>query len=257
MKIGVAVKFTPNPYQVKMHARTGTLLIEDVEFGVNPKDYYAMEAALQLKEKHGGEVVAISIGPKEADEALREALGMGVDRGVLIYDKSMFFAEPTIMAEVFAEYTKKFENFDLIITGVESSDMKGGLFGARLAAMLGYSFAINAREIELQGDKLKVVQDFFPKKATVEIPLPAVITVSDRFSEPRYPNMWDISEAYQDDKVKHVALSELGFDEKARDKYVKIRRYGGYTEEEGVRRRLSGSKDEIVKSITELIFEYL
>ncbi len=257
MKIGVAIKYTPNPYQVKIHVRTGTLLIEDVEFGMNPKDFYAMEAALMLKDEYGGEVVALTVGTKEAEEVIREALGTGVDRGVVIYDKSLFFAEPLITAEILAEYIKKYEQFDVIFTGHESSDLKSGVFPTRLAAALDYSFAINAREIRVEGDKLKVSQDFFPKVAKVEIPMPAVISVSDRLGEPRYPNMWDISEAYEGDKVKFLPLSELGFDEKVRDKFVNVRRYGEYSEEEGARRRISGSKDEIVKSIAEMIFEYL
>jgi len=257
MKIAVAVKYTPNPYQVKIHVRTGTLLIEDVEFGVNPKDFYALEAALRLKEKTNAEVVAVTVGGEEADEALREALGMGVDRGVHLFDKALGFIESAVSAEILSEYVKKVEKFDLILTGMESSDLKGGVFSTRLAALLDYPFAVGARDIEVEDGSIIVVQDFFPKISKVKIPLPAVVSVSDRFGEPRYPNMWAISEAYKDDKVKKVPLEDLGLDRGIIEKYLKLRRYALYSDEEGVRRRLSGPKDEVAKSIVEVIKDYL
>lgn len=257
MKIGVAVKYTPNPYQVKIHARTGQLLIEDVEFGINPSDFYAIEAALRLREKVGGEIVAITVGGEEADEAIREALGMGVDRGVHIVGGGLLFIDPNASAEIVAKYVEKFEKFDLILTGMESSDMKGGIFPTRLAGILNYSFALGARNLDLENGRLVVEQDLFPKVVKVRIDLPAVVSVSHRLGQPRYPNMWDLVDAYKGDRVKKVRLEDLGLGEDVINKYVRVRRYSAYSEEEGVRRRLSGPKDEVAKSIVEVIEDYL
>ncbi len=257
MKILVAVKYAPNPYQVKIHARTGTLLIEDVEFGIAYEEYYAIHAALKLREMTNGEVTAVTVGTKASEEAIREALGFGVDKGVLIHDKSLAVIDSLTAAEILAAYVKKVGGYDVIITGAESADYNAGIFATKLAGALDYSFAVNARDIQVEGNKLKVVQDFFPKSVEVELNTPAVLSVSYRIGDPTYPNMWDISEAYQDGKVEYVKLEDIGLDASIVEKFVKIRRFGEYSEEEGVRRRLSGSKDEIAKSIAELFFEYL
>ena len=257
MKILVAVKYSPDPYQVKIHARTGTLLIEDVDFAIPLKEYYAIHAALKLKESTQGEVTAVTIGTKASEEAVREALGFGVDKGVLIHDKALAVIDSITAATILSEYVKKKGGVDVIIAGTESSDYNGGLFATTLAGKLGYAFAVNVRDISVEGNKLKVVQDFFPKSVETELETPAVISVSHRIGDPTYPNAWSISEAYQDGKVEYVALSDLGLDEKIAEKYVKIRRFGEYSEEEGVRRRLSGSKEEITKSIAEMLLEYL
>jgi len=256
VKILLAIKYTPDPYQVKIHARTGTLLIEDVEFGVNPKDLYAIELAMRLKESLNGDITAATIGPKEAEEAVREALGFGIDRGVVIYGEKLSFVDPSMVSKILAEYVKKHGGFDLIITGLESSDMKGGITSARLAALLGYPIAYNVMDLKVEGNKIIAKQDMFPNAITVEINMPAVISVSHRIGDPRYPNMWDISEAYQDGKVEFISAEEL-IGEGNLKPLVNVRRYSEYSEEEGARRRISGSKDEIVKTIVEMILNYL
>ena len=256
VKILLAVKYTPDPYQVKIHARTGTLLIEDVEFGVNPRDLYAIELAMRLKESLNGEVTAVTIGPREAEEAVREALGFGVDKGVVIYGDNLSFVDSSLVSKILAKYIKKSGGFDLVIMGSESSDMKGGITSARLAAMLGYPIAYNLMDLSVEGNKIIAKQDMFPNAVTVEMDMPAVISVSHRIGDPRYPNMWDISEAYQEGKVEFVSAEELMEGESLKP-LVNVRRYSEYSEEEGARRRISGSKDEIVKTIVEMILNYL
>jgi len=255
-KILLAIKYTPDPYQVKIHARTGTLLIEDVEFGINPKDLYAIELAMRLKESLNAEVIAITVGPRQAEEAVREALGFGVDKGIVVYGDNLNFVDSSLVSKVLARYIQKEGGFDLVVMGAESSDMKSGVTSARLAAILGYPLAYNVMDVKVEGNKVIAKQDLFPKAVTVEMNTPAIISVSYRIGDPRYPNMWDISEAYSEGKVEFISAEEL-MGEGELKPLVNIRRYSGYSEEEGARRRISGSKEEIVKTITEMILNYL
>ena len=129
MRIIVPIKQVPETNAVKMDEKTGTMMRDGVEAIINPLDLYAIESAIQLREEHGGEVIAISMGPPKAETALREAIAMGCDSGVLISDKAFSGADTWATAYVLSEAIKKTGGFDIIICGERATDGDTGQVG--------------------------------------------------------------------------------------------------------------------------------
>lgn len=190
MKIIVAIKQVPETSAVKMDPETGTMVRDGVEAIINPLDLYGIELALRLKEQFGGEVVAISMGPPKAEKALREAIAMGVDRGVLLSDRAFAGADTWATAYTLFKGIQKIGPFDLIICGERATDGDTGQVGPAIASFLDLPVASYVGKFEsLRDGRLRVhrlVEDGYD---LVEIALPAVITVVKEVSEPRLPTL--------------------------------------------------------------------
>ena len=148
MRIIVPIKQVPETSAVKMDEATGTMIREGVEAIINPLDLYAIEAALQLRESHGGEIVVISMGPPKADRALREAVAMGCDRGVLISDKAFAGSDTWATSYTLAGAIRKLGPFDLIICGERATDGDTGQVGPGIASFLNLPAATYVGKIE-------------------------------------------------------------------------------------------------------------
>ena len=149
MKIGVCVKQVPAKDAPLAIAEGGAWIREsDIGFETNEPDTYALEEALRLKEKHGGEVVAISMGPERAKQTIKEALAKGADRGIHVADDEFFKLDPLSSARSLAAAIQK-ENFDLILTGLQSDDQGFGQTGVLLAELLGRPHATIIMAIEV------------------------------------------------------------------------------------------------------------
>lgn len=122
MNILVCIKQVPDTTEVKINPETGTLMREGVPSIINPFDMYAIEEALRLKEKFGGKVTVITMGPPQAKESLREAISYGVDEGILISDKAFAGSDTLATSYTLSRAIKKIENFDLIICGKQAMD---------------------------------------------------------------------------------------------------------------------------------------
>ncbi|MFZ1203502.1 MAG: hypothetical protein WAN97_04245, partial [Candidatus Acidiferrales bacterium] len=137
MKIGVCVKQVPAKDAPLAIVDGGAWIREsDIGFETNEPDTYALEEALRLKEKHGGEVVAISMGPERTKQTIKEALAKGAERGIHVADNEFYKLDPLTAARSLAAAIEK-ENFDLILTGLQSDDQGFGQTGVLLAELLG------------------------------------------------------------------------------------------------------------------------
>ena len=190
MKTVVCIKQVPEiGAQVKINPETNTLIREGVVSIINPFDENAIEAALQLKEKHGGEVVVITMGPPQAAEALRTAMAMGVDDVILISDRAFAGSDTWATSYTLAQTIRKIGNFDLILCGKQAIDGDTAQVGPGIAEWLKIPQVTFAVKIEVNGKPAKVERLLEEVNEVVETPLPAVITVVKQINTPRLPSL--------------------------------------------------------------------
>ncbi|MFX1304131.1 MAG: electron transfer flavoprotein subunit beta/FixA family protein [Promethearchaeota archaeon] len=208
MKIFVCIKQVPGVSEVKIDPNTNTLVREGVLSVINPNDRNAIELALMLKEKYGSEVIALSMGPPQAEEILREALAMGVDKGFLLTDRAFAGADTLATSYTLALAIKKIlsesksEKKYLIICGAQAIDGDTGQVPPELAEELGIPQITYVQNIELKEDKIIVERKFRAIEIVViETQLPALISVLNDINKPRYPTMAGIMRAHDQSSV--------------------------------------------------------
>jgi electron transfer flavoprotein beta subunit len=177
MNIIVCIKQVPETTEVKINPETNTLIREGVPAIVNPFDENAIEAALKLREKSGGKVTVITMGPPQAAEALKSAIAMGVDEVLLISDRAFAGSDTWATSYTLAQTIKKIKDYNLIICGKQAIDGDTAQVGPGIAEWLGISQVTFGVKIEVDGDKAKVERLLEEVNEVVETPLPAVITV--------------------------------------------------------------------------------
>jgi len=175
---------------------------------INPYDEFAVEEALRLKEKHGGEVVIVSLGGSQAQEAIRQALAMGADRGVLIQDPAMEGADHEGVAQVLAKAVSTMA-YDLILSGWVAIDDNAAQVPGRVAEILNLPQVNMAVKVEVEGGKATVHREAEGATEVIEVPLPALITAQKGLNEPRYPSMKGIMQARKKE-IKQLTLADLG-----------------------------------------------
>ena len=209
MKIVVCAKQVPDTTEVKLDPKTNTLIRDGVPSIINPDDKAGIEAALQLKEKVGGTVTVISMGPPQADAALREALAMGCDDAILVSDRAFGGADTWATSSTIAAALKKLD-FDVIITGRQAIDGDTAQVGPQIAEHLGIPQVSYAEEIlEASEDKLVVKRQFEDRYHVIEIKTPCLITALSELATPRYMTVHGIFDAYREKEVKVWTLEEL------------------------------------------------
>lgn len=190
MKVIVCIKQVPDPEHAKMDEKSGTVVREGVELMVNPFDLYAVEEGLRLKEKIGGEVVAISMGPPQAEEALKEVIGMGVDEGILLTSRDFAGADTWATSYTLAKACEKIGDFDLIICGKQAIDGDTAQVGPGVAAKLGIPQITFVRKIdEISKDRIKAERLVEGGYEVISSPLPLLITVVKEINQPRLPTL--------------------------------------------------------------------
>lgn len=189
MNIIVCIKQVPETTEVKINPETNTLIREGVPSIVNPFDENAIEAALKLREKHGGKVTVITMGPPQAAEALKNAIAMGVDDVVLVSDRAFAGSDTWATSYTLAQTIKKIGSFDLIICGKQAIDGDTAQVGPGIAEWLGIPQVTFAVKIEVDGNRAKVERLLEEVNEVVETPLPAVLTVVKQINEPRMPSL--------------------------------------------------------------------
>lgn len=198
MNIVVCVKQIPDPEtpasQFKVdEAAKKVIPAQGVAPVVNPYDPQATEAALRLRDAAGGgKVTVVSLGPDSARDAIKHALAMGADEGVLLSDPSFDGMDSFQVANALAKAIQKIGEFDLILMGRAAADWDMGVAPAGVARALGIPCVTVAKGIEADGDGLKVERVLDDGFQTVKTPLPAVVSVSNEFGEPRYPQLRQI-----------------------------------------------------------------
>lgn len=190
MKLIVPVKQVPDTTEVKIDPKSGNLIREGVQGVINPDDRHALEAALQLKEAHGGRVTVISMGPAQAIDALSEALGMGADAGVLLTDSAFGGADTWATSFTLGRAILKQGEFDLILCGRQASDGDTAQVGPQLAELLDLPQVTSVCGIEaFEAGQCRVLRRIRGGRERVQCPLPALWTVVSELNTPRYPHM--------------------------------------------------------------------
>ena len=190
MRIVVPIKQVPETSNVRMDPVTGTMIRTGVEAIVNPLDLYAIEAALRLRETHGGSVTALSMGPAVAEKALREAIAMGCDSGVLLTDREFAGSDTWATSHALAAAIRKLGDFELIICGERATDGDTGQVGPSIAAFLDLPVATYvSRIVDVDTDGIRVDRLVEGGLERVWSSLPAVLTVVKDVAYPRLPTL--------------------------------------------------------------------
>lgn len=190
MKIVVCVKQVPDISQSKVDPETYTIIRTGVDAVVNPFDLYAVEVALQIKDKVGGSVIALSMGPPQAESALREVMSMGVEDGILLSSKDFAGSDTLATSYSLSQAIKNIGDVDLVITGRQAIDGDTAQVGPGISEHLSLPLVTDINGI------IEISEKFLKVKAMIEegyniyeIPIPSVISVGKGVGEPRMPSL--------------------------------------------------------------------
>jgi electron transfer flavoprotein beta subunit len=210
MKIIVAIKQVPErDAQVRIDSAGKWIEEADLQWALNESDAYALEEALQLKEKHGGEVVVVSAGPERVGSTIREALAKGADRGIHIDSDDLGQRDALGVAQLLSAAIKP-ENPDLVLTGLQSDDLGYGQTGVIIAELLGLPHASLILHVEKTDTSLTVKRELEEGWfQTIELPMPAVLTIQSGGNKLRYATLMGIKRA-KNKEVRRVTSAELG-----------------------------------------------
>jgi electron transfer flavoprotein beta subunit len=205
MKILVSIKQVPSrDSQLRIDAGGRWIQENDLTFEINEPDAFALEEALRLKEKHGGEVVALCAGPARASQTIREALAKGADRAIHIEEENLPAFDTLGVAKLLAEKA------DLILTGLQSDDLGYGQTGVVLAEILGLPHGTIVMAVDKIGSGIRVKRELEDGWfQNVEMPLPAVLTIQSGINKLRYATLMGIKKA-KTKEVKRLTAAELG-----------------------------------------------
>ena len=213
MNIIVCLKQVPDTEtQIKVASDAKSIVTDDIKWVMNPYDEYGVEEALRLKEKFGGEVTVVGLGPKRVTESIRTALAMGADKGLLISDDALEGSDSLATAKALAAAIKDLD-YDLIFSGQRGVDDDMGVVGASLAEFLGIpqmSIIVKV-EVAEDGKSVKATRPIEGENLIIESSLPALITAQKGLNEPRYASLPGIMKAKKK-PMEEKTLSDLGLD---------------------------------------------
>ena len=255
MNIIVCIKQVPDTANVKIDPQTNTLIREGVESIINPFDMYAIEEAVRTKEKLGGSVLAVTMGPPQADAALREAISMGVDEAVLVSDRAFAGSDTWATSYTLACAIKKIGKFDIIFCGKQAADGDTAQVGPGVSMHLDIPQVTYVKKIEeVTPDHARVERMTEEGYEVIEVPLPVLFTVVKEINEPRIPSLKGKMRA-KSAQIRTLTAKDIDADEKSLGlngsptQVVKIftppPREGG--------QMLTGSTEEIVDKLVEVL----
>jgi len=215
VKIVVCIKQVPETTEVKINPQTNTLMREGVASITNPFDEFALEEALLTKEKYGGEVHVISMGPPQAMEVLKNALAVGADKVYLVSDVAFAGADTLATAYTLAKTIEKIGGVDLVICGKQAIDGDTAQVGPGVATRLGFpqlTYVAKVREVDPAKKRIVVERMLEHGREVVESSLPVVMTVVKDINEPRLPSLLGIKKAAKA-TIPTWTAKEIGIDE--------------------------------------------
>jgi len=242
MKIAVCIKqVVTREWQVRINEDRTWVRDQDASWELNEPDAYALEEALRLREKHGGEVIVVSAGPTRVAQVIREALARGADRAIHVEDDGLASADAFATAGALAAAMSA-EKFDLTLTGLQSDDQGFAQVGVILAEKLGLPHATIIMEVDVQGSTLRVKRELEGGWFQwVAMPLPAVLTIQSGINQLRYATLKGIMAAKKKEIRKAAAPAGLA----SKQKIVAM-----YTPEKGKKTQLiGGSPAEAAKEL--------
>jgi len=214
MHIIVCIKQVPDTEEiqkVKINPQTNTIVRESIKSIINPFDENAIEEALRIKEKNSAFVTVISMGPPQAEEALRKALAMGADKAIILSDRSFAGSDTLATSYTLASAIKKIGNFDLILLGKQAIDGDTAQVGPGVAEWLQIPQITYVRKIHIDGKMIRAERSLEDSFELVEANLPVLVTVTKEINEPRYPSLRGLLKA-KTTKITHWTSQDLQVD---------------------------------------------
>ncbi|MCD3204551.1 electron transfer flavoprotein subunit beta/FixA family protein, partial [Clostridium botulinum] len=203
-------KQVPDTNQVKIDPVTGTLIREGVPSIINPEDKNALEEALRLKDENGATVTVISMGPPQAEAALREAMAMGADDAILISDRAFAGADTLATSYALAGALKKLD-YDFILAGRQAIDGDTAQVGPEIAEHLGIPQITYVEKVDVEGDKLTVRRALENGYEVLEVQTPCLLTAIKELNEPRYMDMRNVFGVFEKE-VKVWSADDIDVD---------------------------------------------
>ncbi len=190
MNIVVCIKQVPGTTDVKIDPKTNTLVREGVKNIINPFDTHALEEGVRLKERHGGKVTVVTMGPPQAEQALREAISLGADDAILVSDRAFAGSDTWATSYVLSKAISKIAAYDLVVCGRQTLDGDTGQVGPELSEMLKIPFVAYVSKVEEIKDGTLTVQRMVEEGyEVIETRLPAAISVVKEINVPRLPSL--------------------------------------------------------------------
>jgi electron transfer flavoprotein beta subunit len=249
MKIIVPIKQILDPSGMTVNRRRERIFINREEYIINPNDKNSLEEALKRKDEQGAEVVAVTMGPERADDALREAMAMGADSGFLLTDEAFEKADISVATTVLGTAIQKIGDYDLIIAGCQAADTGAGQLGPRLAQYLGLPQITEVCELVAASDgQVKAKCNRGQGYAEVEASLPALLTVAQDANKPRYPTGARIINAYREWEVTVWGVSDLGLEAEELQPLVEEKRIS-FPPERELGTKITGAPEEAAKEL--------
>ncbi|MEA2036552.1 MAG: electron transfer flavoprotein subunit beta/FixA family protein [Nanoarchaeota archaeon] len=212
MNIIVCIKQVPDTTEVKIDQKTGTLKREGVPTIMNHDDKHALIEAVKLKNKHKGEVIVLSMGPPQAEEALREALALGADEAILLCDIAFAGSDTWATANAIGHAIKAIGEYDLLLFGRQAIDGDTAQVGPQTAEFLDIPQITYAQKIELEGNKVKVERQMEEGYDIIESSLPCLVTCISEINDVEYPTLNGIKDAYRKKEVKKWTAKDIKVD---------------------------------------------
>jgi len=209
VRILVCVKQALDVSQLKVDTATRRLITVDAPKKISDFDKNALEEAIRLKEKFGGEIITLTVGPEDAKTTIREALAMGADKAYVVSDPVFEDSDTLATSYILAEAVKKLGQFDLILCGEASVDSFSAQVGPRFAERLSLPFVSYVKKLGLEGDVVTVERTFEDSHETVRAKTPALLTVTKELNEPRIPSLMSIMKASKKEVILWKA-ADLG-----------------------------------------------
>ncbi|UOE61201.1 electron transfer flavoprotein subunit beta/FixA family protein [Priestia filamentosa] len=229
----------------------GEIIEDGAEFIINPYDEYAIEEAISLKEKHGGEVTVVTLGNEDAQKELRTALAMGCDKAVLIDTEDEIESEDEYTTSIILASYLKEQQFDLIIGGNVAIDGGSGQVCPRVAELLNMACVTTITSIEIQGNDVEIIRDVEGDEEKIQAALPLVVTAQQGLNEPRYPSLPGIMKAKKK-PLEEIELDDLEIEEEIQAKTKVVERFLPPEKEGG--KILQGESHEQVKELVHLLY---
>ncbi len=208
MNIVICIKQVPNTNEVKLNPETGTLIRDGIPSIINPDDKAGLEAALALKDQYGAHVTVISMGPPQAEHALREALAMGADEAILVTDRAFGGADTWATSSTLASAIRKLP-YDLIITGRQAIDGDTAQVGPQIAEHLGIPNISYAEEIKVEEGGIVVKRQYEDRFHIISAKFPCLVTALAEMNKPRYMTPGGIFDAYRTAGIKKWYRADL------------------------------------------------
>jgi len=253
VEILVCVKRVPDTSENEIELSGNDINRDDLVYSVNEWDNYAVEEAIQIAGRAGGNVTVVTVGTDEDEEVLRREMAMGAKNGVLLTDEAFNGSDGKGIASILAAYIKK-NKFDLILTGVQADDGAAQV-GGMVAALLDYPYASLVNSIEVLDGKLKIGREIEGgNKEVSEIDLPCVLSIQTGINEPRYVGMRGIRQVAEI-PIPTYGAAELGIDASVvGEAAAQVKRFDYFVPAlEKTAQILRGSREENVENVLELI----